>query len=153
MTIIRKKKKFSKYHVRMDKLGEEKRTYNNILFDSILEMSFYRDVICPKINSGEIIKAEMQVPFELQPKYKYKDKTIQAVKYIADFLVKFSDGKVKVYEIKGLPDNVSKLKRRIFQYKFPDIDYDWLTFSKIDGGWILYDDAVKFRNKRKKGEK
>lgn len=35
----------SKFNVDKDK---EKRTYDNIVFDSQLEMKYYRDVLCPR---------------------------------------------------------------------------------------------------------
>ena len=41
----------SKFNVDKDK---EKRTYNNIVFDSQLEMKYYRDVLCPAVESGEV---------------------------------------------------------------------------------------------------
>ena len=56
----------SKFNVDKDK---EKRTYNNIVFDSQLEMKYYRDVLCPAVESGEVTYFELQKKYELQPKY------------------------------------------------------------------------------------
>lgn len=47
----------SKFNVSDNK---DKRTYDGIVFDSELEMKYYRDVVCPKFNSGEIVKFELQ---------------------------------------------------------------------------------------------
>lgn len=47
----------SKFNVDKDK---EKRTYNNIVFDSQLEMKYYRDVLCPAVESGEVTYFELQ---------------------------------------------------------------------------------------------
>ena len=47
------KKKRSKFNVDTTKKGERNRTYDNIVFDSILEMQYYRDVICEGIKNGK----------------------------------------------------------------------------------------------------
>lgn len=43
------------------------RTYNDIVFDSIMEMKYYRDVLCPLMESGDVVNVELQKPYELQP--------------------------------------------------------------------------------------
>lgn len=47
----------SKFNVDKDK---SKRTYNGIVFDSVLEMKYFRDVLCPKVESGDVVKYELQ---------------------------------------------------------------------------------------------
>ena len=56
----------SKYNVSRDK---SKRTYDGIVFDSELEMKYYKDVVLPGVASGEIVDYQLQKPYELQPKY------------------------------------------------------------------------------------
>ena len=46
-----------------------KRTYDGIIFDSVLEMRYYRDVLCPLVKSGDVVHYELQKPYELQPKF------------------------------------------------------------------------------------
>ena len=55
----------------------EKRTYDGIVFDSILEMKYYRDVLCPLVKSGDVVNYELQKPYELQPKFIHDNKTVQ----------------------------------------------------------------------------
>ena len=55
-----------------------------------------------------------------------------------------------IIDIKGQPDSVAKLKRKLMFFKYPDIDYRWITYSKIDGGWIDYETVKKARSERKK---
>ena len=43
-----------------------RRTYNGIVFDSELEMKYYRDVILPQVGSGSIVDYELQKSYELQ---------------------------------------------------------------------------------------
>ena len=136
----------SKYNVSDDK---QKRTYNFILFDSVLEMKYYRDVVCPLEKSGDITHCELQKEYELQPKFVHDNKTVQPIKYIADFYIQYKDGREEVIDTKGQPDHVALLKRKMFWFKYPDVKYRWICYSKIDGGWIDYEDLKKCRLKRK----
>lgn len=128
------------------------RTYDGIVFDSAVEMKYYRDVILPAVESGEITRYEMQKKYILQPAFIRNGKKTQAIEYKADFYTVAKDGKETVIDIKGCPDNVAKLKRKMFWYIYPDLDYVWLGFSKIDGGWTTYE-AIKTGRKQRKKEK
>lgn len=128
----------------------EKRTYDGVTFDSVLEMKYYRDYVCPKEESGEIKKCEMQIPYELQPNFKHDNKTVKAITYVADFVLEYADGHTEVIDVKGCPDTTALLKRKLFWFRYPDVAYRWMSYSGVDGGWIDYDDLKKARNERKK---
>lgn len=113
-------------------------------------MHYYRDVICVGLIDGTIKKCELQVKYELQPKFKYKGETILPVNYIADFVITYKDNHVEVHDTKGLPDATAKLKKKLFHFKYPDIDYKWIGYSKIDGGFLEYKEIEKARKQRKK---
>ena len=140
----------SKYNV---DLNNNTRTFNGIVFDSEMEMRFYRDFCIPKLEDGSVTKVELQVPYELQPKFRRNGLAVQAITYIADFVLTFSDGHEQVVDVKGMPDSVAKLKRKLFWYVFPDKDYVWMTYSKIDGGWCTYETVQKNRKQRKQLKK
>ena len=140
----------NKYNVDEDK---EKRTYDGIVFDSVVEMKYYRDVILPEAGSGKIKAFELQKPFVLQPKFIHGDKTILPITYVADFYVEYDDGSIEVIDIKGMADSVAKIKRKMFWYVYPDLQYKWISFSKTDGGWCDYDFVIEQRRKRKKEKK
>lgn len=127
-----------------------KRTYKGITFDSILEMKYYRDVLCPLVESGDIICYELQKPYELQPKFIHDGKIVQPIKYVADFFIIYKDGHEEVIDTKGCPDSVAKLKRKLFWYRYPTVIYRWITWIKKYGGWIEYDD-YKHLKKNEKG--
>ena len=146
-------KKRDKFNVDKSNKGKLNRTYDGILFDSELEMKYYRDVICPGLEDGSIKNCDMQVKYELQPKYTYQGKNILAINYKADFVVTYADGSVIVWDTKGLADATAKLKKKLFHFRYPEIDYRWIGYSKIDGGWLEYDEIQKARNKRKKEKK
>lgn len=117
-----------------------------------MEMKYYRDVILPQSESGQIIKYELQKPYELQPKFTYNGRTIKAIKYVADFYVEYADGSNKVIDIKGMADSVAMCKRKLFWYKYPETDYQWITYVKKYGGWISWDEArrqrrIEFKNR------
>lgn len=123
----------------------EKRTYNGIVFDSILEMKYYRDVLLPKVESGEVINYVLQKPYELQPKFVHNDKTIRPIQYVADFYIVYKDGREEVIDTKGYGDQVAILKRKIFWYHYPNVDYKWVTYVKKYGGWIDYEEYKKLK--------
>lgn len=130
-----------------------KRTYDGIVFDSIMEMKYYRDVLRPLVESGDVVKYELQKPYELQPKFEHDSKKVNAITYVADFFIVYKDGKEVVIDIKGCPDSVALLKRKLFWYKYPNVQYDWICYSCIDGGWCSYEYVKKQRALRKKLKK
>lgn len=127
----------------------ENRTYNGIVFDSVMEMKYYRDVILPLEESGEITKYELQRPYTLQPKFVHDGVTIKPIIYKADFYIEYADGRVEVIDTKGCPDSQAKLKRKMFWYVYPELTYRWVCYSKIDGGWVDYDIVQKARRERR----
>ena len=137
----------TKYNVSTAAAG---RTYDGIVFDSAMEMRYYRDIVVPSVADGTIAAFERQKPFELQPKFKHGTETIRAITYVADFFIEYRDGHTEVIEIKGCPDSTALLKRRLFLYKFPDLTLRWITYSGIDGGWCEYQTVAANRRKRKK---
>lgn len=116
-------------------------------------MKFYRDVLCPLVKSGDVVKYELQKPYELQPKFTHNDKTVKAITYVADFFIVYKDGNEVVIDTKGCPDSVAFLKRKLFWFKYPDVDYRWIVYSKIDGGWKEYEYVKKKRAERKRLKK
>lgn len=127
-----------------------KRTYDGISFASELEMRFYRDVVLPKKTAGDIVYYELQKPYTLQPAFKSNGKNYRPIEYVADFFIRYKDGREVVIDTKGFPDAVAKLKRKMFFYLYRDVEYLWIGYSKIDGGWVPYEDILQGRKERKK---
>lgn len=140
----------SKFNVSKD---AAKRTCDGIVFDSCMEMRYYRDVILPLERSGKITHYEMQKSYELQPKFHREGKTIQPITYVADFYIEYDDGRIEVIDVKGCADSVARIKRKMFWYLFPHIPYRWLTYVVKYGGWIDYDKVAKLRRDAKKERK
>ena len=145
----------TKYNV--DK-NVEKRTYDGIVFDSIMEMKFYRDVVLPQVESGEITHYELQREYILQPAFRNGNKSVKPIVYVADYYLEYADGRVEVIDIKGCPDSVAKLKRKMFWYVYPNLTYRWICYSQIDGneenhGWVDYEYVNQQRKIRKLAKK
>jgi len=147
------KKKRSKFGVDTTEKGKQKRTYKGILYDSKMEMDFFKECIEPKLKTGEIISCQRQVEYILQEGFSHNGKKILPIKYRSDFNVTYVDGSLVVYDVKGRADNTALLKRKMFWYKYPDIDYRWVCKSIVDGGWLGYDEMLAARRRRKKERK
>lgn len=135
--------KRSKFNV--DVSDTEKRSCDGIVFDSVLEMKYYRDVLCPLVKSGDVVYFELQKPYELQPKFTHDGKTVQPIRYVADFFIRYKDGTEEVIDTKGCPDSTATLKRKMFWYSYPDTNYKWMTWVKKYGGWLEYEQCKKLR--------
>lgn len=73
--------------------------------------------------TGMIKDLRRQVRFELQPSYKKNGKTIRAITYVADFVYYDNiKGKIIVEDSKGYRTDVYKLKKKLFEYKYPDLE-------------------------------
>lgn len=135
----------SKYNVSPDK---SKRTFDGVVFDSELEMKYYRDVIFPKLNSGEIISCEFQKKYELQPSFKHDNTTVRQITYIADFYIVYADGSREVIDVKGMKTPEAQIKRKMMWYVYPDINFKWIAYINKSLGWVEYDEAQKIKRKR-----
>ena len=135
----------SKYNVSQDK---SRRTFDGVVFDSELEMKYYKDVIYSKLNSGEIISCEFQKKYELQPSFKHNSTAIRQITYIADFYIVYADGSREVIDVKGMKTPEAQIKRKMMWYVYPDINFKWITYINKSLGWVEYDEAQKIKRKR-----
>ena len=104
------------------KYGNKKAEADGIVFDSKKERNYYCELKMLKM-AGQIKDFDLQVPFELLPSFKHKGKTIRGIKYIADFVVTYSDGKTEVIDTKGYRTRDYILKRKMLLHKYPDINF------------------------------
>ena len=130
--------------------NNDDRSCNGIVFDSKVEMRYYRDVVLPGVESGEIEDYELQKAYVLQPKFEHDGTKVREITYVADFYVKYADGHEEVIDIKGFPDAVAKLKRKLFWYVYPDLTYKWLSYVEKYGGWIEYEERSRLKRAEKK---
>lgn len=106
----------------MNKYRNIKTIVNGIKFDSKAEAERYI-VLRTAQNNGEITDLKLQPQFQLQPKYiNNKGKTIRAITYKADFSY-YIRGTLIVEDVKGMETKEFKLKKKMLEYKYPDIDF------------------------------
>ena len=144
--VVMKTEERTKFNVDKD---IAQRSHEGVVFDSIMEMKYFRDVVLPLKRSGCIVRYELQKPYELQPEFTYNGKLVKPITYVADFYVEYDDGRSEVIDVKGFADSLAKIKRKMFWNTYPDIAYRWVCLSKIDGGWCDYDDVQRNRRQRK----
>ncbi len=151
-------RKRSKFGVSTTKKGIEQRTTidhktgKSLTFMSKLEKQYYDDVVVEGMKNGTLIDYKLQVKYKLQDSFKYQGKTIREINYISDFDLYYSDGSFQVIDTKGLATADAKIKAKLFKYKYPDIDFCWISYTE-GTGWIDYDDLQKLRRERKKLKK
>ena len=105
------------------KYRAKKTVVDGITFDSKKEADFYCELKMLRM-AGEVIDFERQVTFELQPKFKHSGKTERAIKYIADLVVHYKDGRTVVVDVKGDKTDVYRIKRKMLLYKHPDMIFE-----------------------------
>ena len=114
--MVRKRRSGGKYHAK-------KTVVDGITFASNKESVRYIELRNLKL-VGMIKDFTCQPLFVLQEGYKRKDgKRIRAIKYIADFEVIYNDGRVEVEDVKGVLTPVFKLKQKILEKIYPDINF------------------------------
>lgn len=105
----------SKYH-------SKKVIVNGIEFDSKKEAKRYSELKLLE-KAGEIVDLELQKVFELQPSFKKNGKTYRKITYKADFC--YFDKRLNKYiveDVKGFKTEVYKLKKKIFEYKYQELE-------------------------------
>lgn len=123
------------------KYGAKKTVVDWIKFDSRSEADYYMYL---KLNDKEHVR---QPKYLLQEWFVANDWTkIQPINYIADFAYDNV-----VVDIKGLPTEWAKLKRKMFLYRYPELKLKWLVRYKWE--WINYFENEKRKKENKKAKK
>ena len=128
------------------KYGNKKIIAHDRKWDSDLELALY-DHLLQLHKPNEII---LQPKFILQPEFIKHGFKRQPVAYIADFQV----GSV-VYDAKGFADAQFRIKRKMFDYVYPELQLCVLCKCPVKwqhtyGKWIDLDDLTKERAKIKR---
>src|SRR5690554_128886 len=103
------------------KYNNQKTMVDGIKFDSKKEAEYYCQLKLLK-QAGKIKDYGLQPRYELQPAFKKNGKKYRAITYIADFVITNNDGTTEVVDIKGVETQVFKIKRKLFEYKYPDLN-------------------------------
>ena len=115
------------YTSKWNKYKNTKTNIDGIVFDSKLEARRYCELKLLE-RAGEIKNLQLQPPFELQPTFKKNGKTYRKIIYKADFsYIDIKTGATIVEDTKGMKTELYKLKKKLFEYKFPEITIKEIT--------------------------
>lgn len=104
-----------------NKYNNQKTTIDGITFDSKKEADYYCQLKLLK-QSGGIKDFGLQQRYELLPTFKKNGTTYRAISYIADFVIEYNDGTTEVVDIKGVETKDFKIKKKLFEYKYKDLE-------------------------------
>ena len=141
-------KKIARGKIILSKYNANKIVIDGYNFDSKAEGQFYENL--KEFKSKELIlNFELQPKYELQPKFTKDGINHRQISYIADFLIYELDGSMKVIDVKGMAVPVAILKRKMFNYKYPELKLTWIVRNLKYGGWVEYDELKRLRRKAK----
>ena len=103
----------------MSKYNAKKVEIDGIVFDSRAEGRFYEHLL-DLMHEGVVESFEMQKPYTLLDKFPHPKtgKTIRAIKYVPDFEVIYTDGRVEVVDVKGMQTDVFRMKCKLFMFRY-----------------------------------
>ena len=135
----------------MNKYRNKKVEIDGIKFDSKDEAQYYLYLKKQK-EDGKIKDFGLQQKFELQPSFKKDGKSHRAITYTVDFAVYKWNGEVEYIDVKGMETQQGLLRKKLFDYKYPELKLIWVAKSLKYGvdGWIEYGELKKKRKAAKK---
>lgn len=104
----------------MNKYRNKKVIVEDYVFDSIAESQRYKELKLLE-RAGKIKKLKLQPRFLLQDSFRKNGKTYRKIEYVADFQY-IENGKTIVEDVKGIQTDVFKLKHKIFEKVYPDLE-------------------------------
>lgn len=104
----------------MNKYRNKKVILDDYVFDSIQESRRYKELKI-LLKAGKIQNLELQPRFLLQESFKKNGKTYRKIEYVADF--QYTENKKTIVEdVKGMQTDVFKLKHKLFEKKYPNLE-------------------------------
>jgi len=138
--------------IKRPKYNNKKVHADGYVFDSKDEYILYQ-LLKKQKEEGLVESFTLHPKFEIQPKFSYMGVNYQKITYSADFDIQYYDRHRLVIDVKGTASEQAVLRRKMFMYKYPDIELIWISRNKKYGdenGWIDYDALQKIRRKNKK---
>lgn len=106
-----------------NKYNAVKTTTGGIKFDSKAEANYYNELLLLK-KVGIVKSIILQKDFTLQEAYtKENGERIRAIRYRADFEVKYADGHTEIVDVKGKRTKEYLIKKKMLLTKYPDINF------------------------------
>ncbi|ARJ84798.1 hypothetical protein D2E17_01994 [Listeria monocytogenes] len=99
------------------KYNAKKVVIDDIKFDSKAEAAYYEQLKLLKM-SGEVVSFDLQPEFILQDSFVKNGKKYHAIKYRADFLVRYKDGHEELIDVKGMLTKEFRIKQKLFELRY-----------------------------------
>ncbi|EAD5380305.1 DUF1064 domain-containing protein [Listeria monocytogenes] len=99
------------------KYNAKKVVIDDIKFDSKAEAAYYQQLKLLKM-SGEVVSFDLQPEFILQDSFVKNGKKYHAIKYRADFLVRYKDGHEELIDVKGMLTKEFRIKQKLFELRY-----------------------------------
>ncbi|MEF3306665.1 DUF1064 domain-containing protein [Paenibacillus sp. GYB003] len=107
--------------MRRHKYGAQKTKIDGHTFQSLAEANYYKQLKLLQ-RAGEVTDIVLQPKYEIIPSYRGRNgRKVSATYYIADFLVTYKDGRQEIIDVKGYITPVYALKKKMFEYRYPDL--------------------------------
>lgn len=132
----------------MTKYNARKTVIDGHTFDSKAEAEYYIHLLTRK-ELGLIESFSLQPKFTLQEGFKKEGKSYRPIEYVADFLIKYPNGQTQVIDVKGFETADFKIKRKLFEKKYP-YPLTLVKYVKKYGGWITVDEWKQLKREEKK---
>jgi hypothetical protein len=132
----------------MPKYNAKRTEIDGISFDSKVEGQYYL-YLKQQQKEGKIKWFELQPIFTLQEGFRKGGKFYRPILYVADFKVYLNDGTVQIIDVKGYETADFKIKRKLFEAKYP-YPLILMKYVKQYGGWVTNDEWKKLKKELKK---
>ena len=139
----------------MTKYNNIKIIVDGIKFVSKAEADYYL-YLKQMVEEGVVSTFSCQPKFTLIPSYEKYGKKVRPSTYTPDFYVKYANGNEEYIDVKGMGTQAGELRRKLFDYLYPELTLKWVAKSFKYGneyGWIDYDELNKIRAKNRKLKK
>lgn len=133
----------------MSKYKNKKIEIDGLTFDSQAEANYY-DHLKQLMKKGIVTAIIPQPRYLLQESFKKNGILFRKIEYVADFAVQYADGHGEVVDVKGVETTDFKIKRKLFEKKYPDLSLKVVKHVKKFGGWITIEEYKKFKKEEKK---
>jgi hypothetical protein len=118
------------------------------VFDSVIESRYYKQLKWSQEHK-QILFLRIKPRYLLQEAFEKKGRKFRKIEYVADFEIHHLNGSIEVIDVKEMETEAFKIKRKLFEMKYPH-KLTLITYSKEWGGWFELD---KLKRLRKEADK
>ncbi|MGG3233244.1 DUF1064 domain-containing protein [Priestia flexa] len=133
----------------MSKYKNKKIEIDGLVFDSQAEARYYT-YLSDLMQKGVVTAIIPQPRYLLQESFRKNGILFRKIEYVADFAVQYEDGRSEVVDVKGMETTDFKIKRKLFEKKYPELSLKVVKHVKKFGGWVTIEEYKKFKKEEKK---